>query len=38
LVQAPWVATLPGLAVVAAVVGCSLVGDGIRDLLDPRSG
>jgi peptide/nickel transport system permease protein len=37
LVQAPWVATLPGLAVVAAVVGCSLVGDGIRDLLDPRS-
>jgi peptide/nickel transport system permease protein len=37
LVQAPWVATLPGLAVVAAVVACSLIGDGIRDALDPRS-
>jgi peptide/nickel transport system permease protein len=36
LVQAPWVATLPGLAVVAAVVACSLVGDGIRDALDPK--
>jgi peptide/nickel transport system permease protein len=37
LVQAPWVATVPGLAVVAAVVACSLVGDGIRDWLDPVS-
>jgi peptide/nickel transport system permease protein len=37
LVQAPWVATLPGLAVVAAVVACSLIGDGIRDWLDPMS-
>jgi peptide/nickel transport system permease protein len=37
LVQAPWVATLPGLAVVAAVVACSLLGDGIRDVLDPRT-
>jgi peptide/nickel transport system permease protein len=37
LVQAPWVATLPGLAVVAAVVACSLIGDGIRDALDPVS-
>jgi peptide/nickel transport system permease protein len=36
LVQAPWVATLPGLAVVAAVVACSLIGDGIRDALDPK--
>jgi peptide/nickel transport system permease protein len=36
LVQAPWVATLPGLAVVAAVVACSLVGDGVRDAMDPR--
>ena len=35
LVQAPWVATVPGLAVVAAVVACSLVGDGIRDWMDP---
>jgi len=35
LVQAPWIAVLPGLAVVAAVVGCNLVGDGVRDLMDP---
>jgi peptide/nickel transport system permease protein len=37
LVQAPWVAVLPGLAVVAAVVGCNLVGDGVRDLMDPST-
>lgn len=35
LVHAPWIATLPGLAVVLAVVGCNLVGDGARDALDP---
>jgi peptide/nickel transport system permease protein len=35
LVQAPWIATLPGLAVVAAVIGCNLLGDGLRDALDP---
>lgn len=37
LVQAPWIATLPGLAVAAAVVGCNLLGDGMRDALDPRA-
>ena len=36
LVMAPWVATLPGIAVVTAVVGCNLLGDGVRDALDPR--
>lgn len=36
LVLAPWVATLPGIAVVTAVVGCNLLGDGVRDALDPR--
>lgn len=35
LVQAPWIATVPGLAVVAAVVACNLLGDGARDALDP---
>ena len=35
LVQAPWIALLPGLAVVAAVVACNLVGDGLRDVMDP---
>jgi peptide/nickel transport system permease protein len=35
LVQAPWIALLPGLAVVAAVVACNLLGDGLRDVMDP---
>lgn len=35
LVNAPWIATLPGLAVALAVIGCNLVGDGLRDALDP---
>lgn len=38
LVQAPWIALLPGLAVVAAVVACNLVGDGLRDVMDPTVG
>ncbi len=35
LVNAPWVATFPGLAIVVAVVGCNLLADGLRDALDP---
>lgn len=35
--QAPWLALLPGLAIVIAVLGFNLLGDGLRDLLDPRS-
>jgi len=31
-----WVPTFPGLAILAAVTGFNLLGDGIRDLLDPR--
>lgn len=30
-------ALVPGLAIVATVLGWSLLGDGLRDLLDPRS-
>jgi peptide/nickel transport system permease protein len=37
LVQAPWLATIPGLAVALAVVGCNLLADGIRDWMDPRT-
>jgi len=33
---APWLLLSPGLAIVLAVVGYSLVGDGLRDALDPR--
>src|SRR5205807_10079284 len=36
MLTAPWIATFPGLAILATVVGFNLVGDGLRDLLDPR--
>ncbi|WGH79691.1 ABC transporter permease [Jannaschia ovalis] len=32
----PQLAVLPGLAIVALVLGLNLLGDGLRDLLDPR--
>jgi peptide/nickel transport system permease protein len=31
-----WVPTFPGLAILLAVTGFNLLGDGLRDLLDPR--
>jgi peptide/nickel transport system permease protein len=31
-----WIATFPGLAILLSVVGFNFVGDGIRDVLDPR--
>jgi peptide/nickel transport system permease protein len=33
---APHVALVPGLAIVAAVLGINLMGDGLRDILDPQ--
>lgn len=36
LSSAPWVAIFPGLALLVAVLGVNLFGDGLRDLLDPR--
>ena len=36
LSQAPYLAIAPGLAVALAVLGLNLLGDGLRDLLDPR--
>ena len=36
LVNAPWVATAPGIALVVVVVACTLLGDALRDALDPR--
>jgi len=33
---APHLAIFPGLAIVATVLGLNLVGDGLRDLLDPK--
>jgi len=32
-----WLATIPGLAILVTVLGFNLLGDGLRDALDPRS-
>ena len=37
LVHAPWIATFPGIAIVMAVVATNLLGDGMRDALDPTT-
>jgi len=34
--QAPWLAVYPGMAIAIAVLGLNLLGDGLRDLFDPR--
>ena len=36
LTQAPWMAIWPGLAIFLVVLSLNLVGDGLRDALDPR--
>jgi ABC-type dipeptide/oligopeptide/nickel transport system permease subunit len=33
---APWTSVFPGLAIGAAVLGFNLLGDALRDALDPR--
>ena len=37
LTQAPWMSIYPGLAIFLVVLAFNLVGDGLRDALDPRS-
>ncbi|MDP5272978.1 nickel transporter permease [Chengkuizengella axinellae] len=36
LVQAPWTMFFPGIAIMLTVLGFNLMGDGLRDALDPR--
>jgi peptide/nickel transport system permease protein len=36
MVDAPWIMIFPGLAIVACVLGLNFLGDGLRDVLDPR--
>ena len=36
ILRAPWVMTFPGIAILLAVLGFNLFGDGLRDALDPR--
>ncbi|MEO1679712.1 MAG: ABC transporter permease [Pseudomonadota bacterium] len=38
LEQAPWMALYPGMAIFLVVLGFNLLGDGLRDALDPRDG
>ena len=38
ILEAPWVLTAPGVAILLVVVGFNLFGDGLRDVLDPRVG
>jgi peptide/nickel transport system permease protein len=35
--QAPWLAVFPGVAIVLAALSFNLMGDGLRDALDPRA-
>jgi len=37
LTQAPWMAIYPGLAIFVTVLAFNLLGDGLRDALDPKS-
>lgn len=34
--EAAWIAVFPGLAIACAVLGLNLMGDGLRDIIDPR--
>lgn len=34
--EAPWICLYPGLAIAITVLGLNLIGDGLRDALDPR--
>ena len=36
LLKAPWVMAFPGLAIFVVALGLNLIGDGLRDALDPR--
>lgn len=36
LMRAPWIVAFPGLAILAAVMSFNLLGDGLRDALDPK--
>jgi peptide/nickel transport system permease protein len=36
MATAPWITLFPGLAIIVSVLGLNLLGDGLRDVLDPR--
>ena len=37
ITTAPWLSVFPGLAIFFTVLGLNLLGDGLRDILDPQS-
>jgi peptide/nickel transport system permease protein len=37
LTNAPWISLFPGLAILFTVLGFNLLGDGLRDVMDPKS-
>jgi peptide/nickel transport system permease protein len=36
VIDSPWIATFPGLAILVTVLAFNLVGDALRDAFDPR--
>lgn len=34
--EAPWIVLFPGASIIVTVLGLNLLGDGLRDMLDPR--
>ena len=36
ILSAPWTVTFPGLAILLTVLAINLMGDGLRDALDPK--
>lgn len=36
IAEAPWISLFPGLTIVISVLGLNLMGDGLRDVIDPR--
>jgi peptide/nickel transport system permease protein len=38
IMQAPWYALFPGVAIAITALSFNLLGDGLRDILDPRTG
>jgi len=37
ITTAPWLSLFPGMAIFLTVLGLNLLGDGLRDILDPQS-
>lgn len=36
MMQAPWITMFPGMSIILTVLSLNLLGDGLRDLLDPK--